>query len=100
MDPAEVVATAWLRALRARRMSNAAWRVREGSEAGKEGRVWELKRSGLTVGRSPDAHIQLLVGEAGVKPRASPLLRIPLCLSSLPASQKRSRASMRCLSGT
>ncbi len=40
---------------------NSRWVIRECREVGKEGRVWELTEGGLTVGRSSDRDIQLLV---------------------------------------
>ncbi len=37
------------------------WVIREGRELGKEGRMWELTKGGLSVGRSGDRDIQVLV---------------------------------------
>lgn len=41
------------------------WRLRESRELGKETRLLELRREGLSVGRSSDCDVQLLVGGGG-----------------------------------
>lgn len=59
------------------------WVIQEGREMGKEGGVWELTRSGLTVGRSSDRDIQLLVRRSmrgGSTLRQAPWACLCVCL--------------------
>ncbi len=37
------------------------WVIREARELGKEGRIWELTKGGLSVGSSGDRDVQVLV---------------------------------------
>ena len=41
------------------------WGVRESCEFGRETKKWELRREGLSVGRSNDCDVQLQVGREG-----------------------------------